>query len=115
VEATLTAYAENAALALPERLLVALQAGERAGGDRRGRQSAAVQIITTDDFPDLDLRVDEHSDPLAELVRLVAIWRETRGPFLDRLPRRADPSGEVDMDAIEARWRAAGQDLRFNR
>ena len=46
---------------MPERLMAAMQAGEAAGGDRRGKQSAAMVMVTTEDFPDLDLRVDDHA------------------------------------------------------
>ncbi len=61
---------------LGERLLAALAAGDRAGGDRRGRQSAALVIVSAgggyaggnDRF--CDLRVDDHDDPVAELERL---------------------------------------------
>lgn len=59
------------------RLIRALEAGERAGGDSRGKQSAAVRIVqppkppTSDDC--LDLRVDDHPDPIAELHRLYAL------------------------------------------
>ncbi len=62
----------------------AMLAGQDAGGDRRGRQSAAMRLITTEDFPDLDLRVDDHPDPLAELDRLLGLWREQA-----RTPARA--------------------------
>ncbi len=64
---------------LPSRLLAALRAGDDAGGDRRGRQSAALLCAgpergyagLTDDW--VDLRVDDHSDPCGELERLLAI------------------------------------------
>ena len=64
---------------LAERLLAALLAGDRAGGDRRGRQSAALVVKragagyggATDQL--VDLRVDDHSDPVPELGRLLAI------------------------------------------
>jgi uncharacterized Ntn-hydrolase superfamily protein len=110
---TVAALAAHADLPLPERLAKSLEAGDAAGGDRRGRQSAAMRLITTEDFPDLDIRVDDHPDPLQELSRLLAIWRRDRAPFLDRQPRKANPSGVTDMDAIEAAWKAAGLDLRF--
>ena len=66
---------------LPDRLLAALLAGDRAGGDARGRQSAALLVVragggyggTTDRW--IDLRVDDHADPVPELQRLVGIWR----------------------------------------
>lgn len=102
-------------LALPERMLAALQAGEAAGGDRRGRQSAAIAMVTTEDFPDLDLRVDDHAAPLDELERLLRLWRAQREPGLADAPSRANPAGLTDLEAIEARWRARGLDLRLGR
>jgi len=102
-------------LPLPERLMRAMLAGQDAGGDRRGRQSAAMRLITTEDFPDLDLRVDDHPDPLGELNRLLGLWRAQAEARLAAAPRRANPAGFTDLDAIEAGWRARGLDLRFRR
>ncbi len=67
---------EAAAGALPERLLAGLDAAQAAGGDRRGRQSAALLILkplTVQGYGDraLDLRVDEHKSPLPELRRVL--------------------------------------------
>ncbi len=101
--------------ALPERFMAAMLAGEAAGGDRRGKQSAAMVMTTTEDFPDLDLRVDDHADPLAELRRLLGIWNETGRPAVATRPRRAAPSGVTDLDAIEAGWIARGSSLRLRR
>ncbi|EHL97451.1 hypothetical protein HMPREF9946_04134 [Acetobacteraceae bacterium AT-5844] len=100
-------------LPLHERMMRALEAGQQAGGDRRGRQSAAMQIVTTEDFPDLDLRVDDHQDPLAELRRLIGLWEQKRRPGLATGPRKADPSGTIDRAAIQAAWKAQGLELRF--
>jgi uncharacterized Ntn-hydrolase superfamily protein len=112
---TLTAFLARPLMPLPERLMQAMLAGQAAGGDRRGRQSAAMRLITTEDFADLDLRVDDHTDPLGELDRLLGLWREQAEPRLAAAPRRANPSGYTDLDAIEAGWRARGLDLRFRR
>ncbi|MFN3448197.1 MAG: DUF1028 domain-containing protein [Roseococcus sp.] len=112
---TMAAFLARDELPLPERLLAALEAGEAAGGDRRGRQSAALQIITTEDFPDLDLRVDDHREPLTELSRLLRLWRIQREPGLKDAPRRANPSGNFDMEAMEEAWRRQGLSLRFPR
>ena len=100
---------------LPERLMAALDAGQRAGGDRRGKQSAAMVLTTTEDFPDLNLRADDHADPLGELRRLLGLWREQGEPRLLTAPRRANPSGETDLDVLEAGWRARGLALAFRR
>ena len=112
---TRATYEANAALPLPERLLAALDAGQEAGGDRRGRQSAALVMVTTEDFPDLSIRVDDDENPLAELRRLHGLWLRHRAPWLHEQPSRARPSGNTDMDAIEARWGKAGLDIRFRR
>lgn len=66
---------------LPARLMAALRAGQQAGGDRRGRQSAAILVVRDrggyGGFNDryMDLRVDDHPDPVAELERLVELFR----------------------------------------
>ncbi|WP_319422823.1 DUF1028 domain-containing protein [Pleurocapsa sp. FMAR1] len=70
-ERTLTAmadaYQEKEGMEFCERLLQALEAGEAAGGDKRGRQSAALYVVHHDDYPHLDLRIDHHDDPIAQL------------------------------------------------
>ncbi|PZX16942.1 uncharacterized protein DUF1028 [Palleronia aestuarii] len=76
VEATFRAYEMAHDLSLPDRLLRAMQAGEAAGGDRRGRQAAGLKIHRGEAYPILDLRVDDHTNPLAELERLLAVSRE---------------------------------------
>ena len=81
----------------------AMEAGEAAGGDKRGRQAAALLIHTTEDYPFLDLRVDDHADPLAELRRLHAVSLERFQPFVDCLPSRSHPAGITDRAVIEAR------------
>jgi len=114
VPATLAAFLA-AKGPLAERMLAGMDAGQAAGGDRRGRQSAALVLITTEDFPDINIRVDDHADPLLELRRLLGIWRRDREPGLKNAPSRANPAGLIDLDAIEAPWIAAGVDLRLRR
>lgn len=63
------------AAAFAHHLVEVLRAGETAGGDARGRQSAAVLVGDLDAGGDIrvDLRVDDHDDPLTELTRLVTL------------------------------------------
>ncbi|MCC6718830.1 MAG: DUF1028 domain-containing protein [Acetobacteraceae bacterium] len=112
---TLASFRAGGALALPERMLAAMQAGQRAGGDARGQQSAALRLFTGEDFPDLCIRTDDHAAPLDELERLLVLWRRDREPGLATAPRRADPAGAIDLDAIDARFIAAGSPLRVRR
>ncbi len=76
VDALAETFEATAGLPLAERLLDCLDAAEAAGGDRRGRQSAALLVVERDGgyagLSDtlVDLRTDDHADPLAELRRL---------------------------------------------
>lgn len=112
---TLRVWNTNDDLPMPERLMRAMEAGEEAGGDRRGKQSAAMLMVTTEDFPDLNLRVDDHTAPLTELGRLVGLWRAEAVPRLGIAPSKANPSGLTELETIEAGWIARGLDLRFRR
>lgn len=55
---------------LSERLLLALEAGQKAGGDKRGKQSAALLVASSEPRMYHNLRVDHHADPVAELRRI---------------------------------------------
>jgi len=87
---------------LAERLILAMQAGEEAGGDKRGKQSAALRIHADEDYLQLDLRVDDHEEPLLELRRLYNKSLERFQPFLSCLPGRHNPVGLTDRTLIEA-------------
>jgi uncharacterized Ntn-hydrolase superfamily protein len=90
---------EAAAGSLAERLLAGLDAAEEAGGDFRGRQAAALLVVSGDrDRPAwetvVDLRVDDHPEPLLELKRLYAIWAARRR--LAALGPDCSPAEEAD-------------------
>ena len=102
IQATADAFVAHAGLPLAERLIAALCAGDAEGGDKRGRQSAALRIQGAEDYPELDLRVDDHEQPFIEMQRLHAKSLERFQPFATCLPRRAQPSGELDRNRIEA-------------
>jgi uncharacterized Ntn-hydrolase superfamily protein len=101
IEETAQFYDAGRELPFAERLIAAMQAGEAAGGDKRGRQAVALLICTTEAYPALDLRVDDHPDPLAELNRLYVKSLERFQPFVACLPSRARPAGITDRSAIE--------------
>ncbi|MEO1404616.1 MAG: DUF1028 domain-containing protein, partial [Cyanobacteria bacterium J06635_1] len=61
------AYQQADSLDLENRLMLALEVGDAAGGDKRGKQSAALYIVDRDTYPHLDLRVDHHPQPIATL------------------------------------------------
>lgn len=79
---------------LPERLVRALEAGQVAGGDKRGKQSAAVTTVKDQPYPYVDLRVDEHPDPIAELRRIYEVFKVQMLPFVEALPTRKNPEGD---------------------
>ena len=101
VRRTLEAY-QAAQGSMVERLLAAMEAGEMAGGDKRGRQSAALKVCTADSYPDLDIRADDHPDPLAELRRLHQVSRQHYAVFRRFLPGSASRYGTLDRAVIEA-------------
>ena len=102
LDETAAAFEANRAMPFAERLILAMEAGEAAGGDKRGKQAAALVVCTTEPYPALDLRVDDHADPIAELRRLYDKSLERYQPFAACLPRRANPSGIIDRTVIEA-------------
>ena len=101
VSETARYFRENAAMPLPRRLIGALKAGERAGGDKRGKQSAALVIYGAEEYSELDLRVDDHVEPLLELARLEMASRERWTAFRPFLATRDNPAGTVDRATIE--------------
>jgi uncharacterized Ntn-hydrolase superfamily protein len=109
---TAKAYIANQKLPFARRLIAAMRAGEAAGGDKRGKQSAALLIYGEEEWSYLDLRVDDHTDPLAELERLEAVSRERWVHFRKYLPTRKNPSGITDRATIDSGVEAAIADER---
>ena len=101
VEATLGAFLENGALPFADRLLAAMQAGEDAGGDKRGKQAAGLVIHSSQPYPSLDLRADDHADPLSELRRLKAVSDERYKLFAVGIATVDNFSGMVDRTPID--------------
>ncbi|MGN9775907.1 DUF1028 domain-containing protein [Micromonospora sp. H33] len=100
IDAVRDGWLGGSALAFPDRLVAALRAGDQAGGDRRGRQSAALLVVErgggyggTGDVL-VDLRVDDHPDPVAELGRLLAVHT--------LLFSRPDPATLLDLTGAVA-------------
>jgi uncharacterized Ntn-hydrolase superfamily protein len=107
LDETARAYVANENMPFARRLIAAMRAGEAAGGDRRGKQSAALLIYGEEEWSNLDLRVDDHADPLAELERLEAVSRERWVHFRKYLPSRKNPAGITDRKIIDAGIEAA--------
>jgi len=104
---TAKTYLANASMPFARRMIAAMRAGEEAGGDKRGRQSAALLIYGEEEWSDLDLRVDDHIDPMTELERLEAVSRERWVHFRKYLPSRKNPAGITDRAVIDAGIAAA--------
>jgi uncharacterized Ntn-hydrolase superfamily protein len=88
-------------LDLAERLMRALEAGQAGGGDKRGRQCAALLVVDCEAYPLWDIRVDEHPQPVAELRRVMEIARLDLLPFVEGLPNRTNPLGSLSHEFIE--------------
>lgn len=101
IEAMAEAYQASLDQPLAERFLRALEAGQIAGGDKRGRQSAALYIMGTEVYPLVDLRVDDHPDPVAELRRIYEESKKEYIPFQQFLPTAANPAGVYDRAIID--------------
>lgn len=97
---------------LIDKLLAALEAGDLAGGDRRGKQSAAILVVKegggyggyTDRY--VDLRVDDHSDPIRELKRIFRIWDLT-------LLTRENPSDIIKLEDVAEKVQLALSKLGY--
>lgn len=102
IEHTAQAFKDTRGKPMGERLLAALDAGQAAGGDKRGKQAAALKIHNDEDYLQLDLRVDDHEEPFVELRRLYDKSLERFQPFLECLPSRLRPSGITERSEIDA-------------
>jgi uncharacterized Ntn-hydrolase superfamily protein len=103
IQATLDTYKRRMDLSFADRLLTALDAGQAEGGDKRGKQSAALKIWRDEPYPMLDLRVDDHAEPLDELRRLYGVAHERFLAFMDAMATRANPGGITDRSWIDQR------------
>ena len=102
VAETMRVYQAGRRRPLGERLLRALEAGQAAGGDKRGKQSAALLIFAGEEYAQLDLRVDDHPEPLVELRRLYQVAEGRYAVIRHFTPSRAKPAGVTDWKVIEA-------------
>lgn len=94
-------FRESADLDLAERLMRALEAGEAAGGDKRGRQSASFKVHHREEYALFDLRVDEHAHPVAELRRVYEVARQQLLPFVEGMPTRRDPGAAAPAAVVQ--------------
>lgn len=100
---TLRVYRQKADEGAPlaERVLAAMDAGEAAGGDKRGKQSAAMVLYRDQDYPWLRINADDHADPLGELRRLYAVAQERFLHVAETMPTRENPHGMIDRRVID--------------
>ena len=116
------AFLQSVGSPLPERLLAALDAAEAAGGDKRGKQAAALLVVRKPAYDEatdryVDLRVDDSPEPLKELRRLYNVWARLNllWPRLEKAANLAK-AGKTEEARIE-REHALGpleQDIRAN-
>lgn len=71
-----------------ERMLKTLKSGQEAGGDKRGKQSAALYIVHEEEYPYIDIRVDDHPNPVDELMRVYEVCQRDLFPYTKNLKTR---------------------------
>ncbi|MBN9061805.1 MAG: pilus assembly protein [Rhizobiales bacterium 65-9] len=103
IEETAKAFAANRHLDLARRFIAALRAGQAVGGDKRGKQSAAILICDGEEYPYVDIRVDDHPEPLDELARIEEEGWKRFMHYRKFMPSKAQPAGLLDRPEIERR------------
>ena len=111
IQASLDCYLASPDRPFADRMIAALKAGDDAGGDRRGRQSACLLVYRDQAYPRLDLRVDDHADPLAELRRLHDVAQERFLLFADYMATEANPAGNLDREPLERALEALDREI----
>ena len=100
--AAMAAAARNSsALALTERLMRALEAGQKAGGDKRGKQSAYLKVHDAEEYPYMAIGVDDHEAPVAELRRIYEVARAQCLPFVRGLSTRQNSIGHLPAEVTD--------------
>jgi uncharacterized Ntn-hydrolase superfamily protein len=101
-ESTITsmrdAYEGSGDQDLAERLVRALEAGQAAGGDRRGKQSAAIYVVSTEAYGLVDIRVDDHPEPVGELRRIFEVAKEELYPIHHLMATRDNFKGDLSPE-----------------
>ncbi|SMF61144.1 DUF1028 domain-containing protein [Allosphingosinicella indica] len=98
VDAAWHCFRASSGKPIDERLMEALEAADRAGGDKHGEHSATIYIVDKEEYPLWDIRVDAHDQPFAELRRLHDIFSRSVIPEILSMPTRACPGGEEAED-----------------
>lgn len=98
---TLQAFLDQPDMPFIVRLLAAMQAGEDAGGDKRGKQAAGLLVYKGQPYPALDIRADDHADPLSELRRLYEVSKERYAMFSMGMATAENFSGMTDRTPID--------------
>ena len=101
IQAMADAFEQSVEEELAERLLRALEAGQQAGGDKRGRQAAHLQVVHTEAWKYVDLRVDDHPNSIEELRRIFEAAKRELFPFRNLYPTRKNPGGDWDLNEYE--------------
>ena len=100
LDAVAEAFRRSEKRPLIERLIEALAAGDRCGGDRHGESSAVIYVVDQKAYPLWDIRVDHHPDPVAELRRLHAVFARDVLPEILTMPTRDNPAGKAAEDSV---------------
>lgn len=100
IDAAVKSFRESSGAPLVERLIDALKAGMAEGGDRQEERSSTVYVVAREEYPLWDIRVDDHDDPIGELVRLHGVFADKLLPHVHRMATRQNPAGIFEEDDV---------------
>jgi uncharacterized Ntn-hydrolase superfamily protein len=101
IDAVAEAFESSSGRPLVDRLLASLSAGEKAGGDTKGHHSATLVVMQDEAYPLWDLRIDDADDPLTEIHDLRDRFEDRLMWQIAKLPTRANPRGDFDIESHE--------------
>ncbi|HQT07007.1 MAG TPA: DUF1028 domain-containing protein [Polaromonas sp.] len=101
LEAMRQTWLNDSSMDLAERLMQVLEAGDQAGGDFRGKQSAALKVTGREIYAEVDLRVDEHCEPVTELRRVFEVAKHQLLPFVQGMPKRHGQTTALPESVIQ--------------
>lgn len=114
LDSMLLAWRNSEVMELAERLMLALEAGDQDGGDFRGKQSAALKVMHQEIYATVDVRVDEHADPVVELRRVFEVAKQQLIPFVQGMPSQFGESISLPQSVMNMLLKSPASRFKFS-